>query len=375
MHRCRKSTVSIFRERWQQPRTSHPKTVVAIPVRDEAEHIRHCLAALNRQTEPPDAVVLLLNNCTDTTEAVARAVAPGMAFELHVISRILPPERANAGYARRLAMEFAAQRAGQDGIVLTTDADAVVPPDWVSRNLAGLLRGADLVCGKAVINPTDVPLIPAHLHADDRLEQRLMSLLDDMAWLIDPDPHDPPPRHTHHSGASLGVWVKWFERVGGVPAVASGEDRAFAAAIWQADGRIRHDPNIAVTVSGRVVGRADGGMATTLQRRLIQQDEFCDERVGSAELTVHTLSLRRRVRGAWRGQVAGAFLAADLGIDLASMTTALAAPCFGRAWTEIAAKSTVLQQSRIRFVDLPVEIEIAEGLLAKLSSREVMAAE
>ncbi|HEX2941261.1 MAG TPA: glycosyltransferase family 2 protein, partial [Rhodopila sp.] len=50
--------------------------VVAIPAKDEADQIGPCLTALQRQTTRPDTVLLLLNNCTDTTATVARALAP-----------------------------------------------------------------------------------------------------------------------------------------------------------------------------------------------------------------------------------------------------------------------------------------------------------
>jgi glycosyltransferase involved in cell wall biosynthesis len=52
--------------------------VVAIPAKDEAERIGPCLLAPARQTTQPDAVLLLLNNCTDRTEAMARAVVSGL---------------------------------------------------------------------------------------------------------------------------------------------------------------------------------------------------------------------------------------------------------------------------------------------------------
>ena len=42
-------------------------SVVAIPVRDEADRIGGCLAALSHQSIPADHIVLLLNNCTDRT--------------------------------------------------------------------------------------------------------------------------------------------------------------------------------------------------------------------------------------------------------------------------------------------------------------------
>ena len=78
-------------------------------------------------------------------------------------------------------MEYAAELAGRDGILLTTDADTVVAPDWIERNLQALAAGADLVCGRVAVDPTEAALIPAHLHADDALECELTELLDQLA--------------------------------------------------------------------------------------------------------------------------------------------------------------------------------------------------
>ena len=64
---------------------------------------------------------------------------------------------------------------------------------------------------------------PADGYEFANLANDVVALLDDLAWTLDPEPHDPLPRHTDASGASLGVPVGVFRRVGGVPAVASGE--------------------------------------------------------------------------------------------------------------------------------------------------------
>ena len=145
-------------------------------MRDEAERIAACLMALGRQTHLPTAVVLLLNNCTDMTEMIARGIH--LPFQIDIRSVELPAPTANAGTARRLAMERAVIRAGRDGIVLTTDADAIVPPDWIALNLHALSAGADAVCGQAVIHPEEAALIPAHLHEDDAQECLYINLLD-----------------------------------------------------------------------------------------------------------------------------------------------------------------------------------------------------
>jgi len=258
--------------------------------------------------------------------------------------------------------------------LLTTDADAVVPADWVAANLAALRRGADVVCGRAIIDPVEATLIPAHLHADDARECRLIALLDEFAWVLDPEAYDPPPRHTEASGASLAVSVEAFRRVGGIPAIAAGEDREFVRALWMMDARVRHDPAIKVVVSGRIEGRAPGGMADAIRRRMVQQDEFTDELVEPAMDAFLRYSLRQRARRVWSG-LTDPELAADLGLSHAVLAEALGNRFFGSAWAALEAVSGSLQRRRVRFADLPREIVAAQVLLNRLAPPETLAAD
>jgi hypothetical protein len=350
------------------------KSVVAIPVRDEADRIGACLTALNAQIQPPDAVVLLLNNCRDETEAIARSMAPRMRFRLDIARRTLAPAQANAGHARRLAMQRAAGLAGEHGVLLATDADCRVPPDWVRRNLMALNKCADIVCGRAVIDPVEAVLIPTHLHADDARECRLIAALDMLAWMLDPEPHDPPTRHTEASGASLAVRVGAYRRVGGIPDRPAGEDRAFVRALWMLDARVRHDPDIRVNVSGRIIGRALGGMADAIRRRMIQQDELTDDQAEPADDAFRRYALRGRARLMWQGATDAA-MAADLRIPREQMNFCLAHRHFGSAWACLEACSPVLLRRRVRFADLPAEIATAEALLRDVAVPEVLAAD
>jgi hypothetical protein len=52
------------------------------------------------------------------------------------------------------------------------------------------------------------------------------------------------------------------------PGTPLGEDRAFFDALRRVDARIRHVPGVRVVVSARIVGRAPGGMADTMRRRV-----------------------------------------------------------------------------------------------------------
>ncbi len=338
--------------------------VVAIPARDEAQRIGRCLHALARQTVPADHVVLLLNNCTDNTAAAARVQAQLDRVPLPwlcVVECSLPASRASAGTARALAMDHAARLAG-NGILLTTDADAEVAPDWIERNVAGLAAGADAVCGTAVIDPEEARLIPHHLHADDEREVAYGQLLDEIGSMLLPDPADPWPRHSEESGASLAIHAAMFRQVGGVPDVASGEDRALIARLRSMDARVRHDPAIAVTVSGRVEGRAPGGMADTIQRRMVQQDEFVDECIEPAVDALRRLrmqgqlrALRAEVCPPGEGSSAVRRLARALAVAPGVIAEAVISPWYGAGWAALEVTSPTLLRRRVAFCDLPRE--------------------
>jgi hypothetical protein len=341
-------------------------SAIAIPVRDEEDLIGGCLAALLDQSEPPDHIVLLINNTTDRTAEVARGVAEGSETALHIIERQLSPAEANAGTARRLAMDAAAELVGPRGALLTTDADGRVPRHWVATNLAWLRAGMDAVCGMAAIDPADEAAIPAHLIADDAAETHYTELLDEIDSLLDPRPYDPWPRHTHRSGASIAIGAAVYRAVGGVPAVPHGEDRALIAALEQRDCKIRHDRRLTVTVSGRVVGRAEGGMAATIARRMLVQDRWADDRLEAPEAAMRRARRRAEARRIWAGHLGSEALAAALGLSPGELRTMMQSPWFGAAWAAIEAAAPRLRRTPIAMAELAAGVRQAEGLLAQL---------
>ncbi|POF62622.1 glycosyl transferase [Novacetimonas maltaceti] len=348
--------------------------VAAIPVRNEAERIGHCLHALaTQQGACLTHAVLLLNNCTDATADRVRDVAAYLPFSLSLIERTYPLPIAHAGTARCEAMEEAATVAGPDGILMTTDADSMVAPDWLARNLAALDAGADAVCGRALIDPADALLIPDSLHADDRAEMAYATLLDRIHDLIDPDPHDPWPRHTEHSGASIAVRVGAWRQAGGIPPLPLGEDRGFLAALRRMDAAIRHAPDVTVRVSGRTVGRARGGMADTMARRVIRQDEMLDdslEAAGTCLLRAQARASLRRVRalpqsGRQHHETARS-LARRLDLPLSRVLEMMHARFFGMAWSQLETASPPLQRRPVRRAELDMHARQAEQILRHL---------
>ena len=338
--------------------------VVAIPARDEEDRIAACLEALDGQTGArADHIVLLLNNCADGSAGIARALRPGLKSELHVLDFELPPHQANAGYARHLAFEAAERLAGETGILLTTDADGRVDPDWVEGNLMAIRNGADAVAGWVELDPIDWGAIPLELHEDDARECAYDVACDELHALLDPDPADPWPRHTQASGASLAVTIRAYREAGGIPAVASGEDRAFIGALRRVDARIRHSLDCRVVVSGRIEGRAAGGMADTIRRRLVAPDPCLDIRLERAEMCGRRAALRRLARLIHDGGSAPPAWWKIAGMTEQAANAALAAPHFGIAWDEIEARSAHLIRRPVPARALPLEQAIAERLL------------
>ena len=192
---------------------------------------------------------------------------------LHLIEVRFSPENAHVGSARRLAMDRAFSLAPHNSVLLSTDADAIPRHDWVEANLRAIASGADLVGGHIVGNKQEEAFTRAQVRSaccaalilcEARGPARL-------PWLIQL-PHDPWPRHSDHTGASLAVRSEVYAAVGGMPALPFREDIAFVENVCRAGYRLRHPLNVQVTVSARLDGRAAGGMSDCLKSWLAAEE-------------------------------------------------------------------------------------------------------
>ncbi len=349
---------------------------VGIPVCNEADRIIPCLESFAAQDTPrPFDLVLLLNNCTDGTAQLVRNFTPPAHMRLHVEHRSFAPHQANAGHARRVAMQAARALTGRHGVLMCTDADATVPPDWIRLNQACIVAGADAVAGRAEMHSGEAALLPARLHEDEAVAQALTTLLDEIDCVMDPDPADPWPRHVEHSGASIAVTSAAYDAAGGFPRIASSEDRAFFAVLRRIDARIRHAPDIVVTVSGRLEGRAPGGMAETLRRRLAAPDLFLDPCIERASDRLRRAMLRASVRrlhaATARGTLESSEVAAPaemLGLAPAELAGLLGAEGFGSLWESLETRP-ILRRKRVRASEANREISTARMMLRDAMTR------
>ena len=347
----------------------YPTAIVAIPVFNEEDRIHACLSALAAQVElEPGSfgIVLFANNCTDRTCDVVRAFS-GMQWPVRLIERIDPS--ASAGWARRKAMDAAADWLAEgghaDGVILTTDADSYVGPDWVARNLARIGEGADAVAGRLTLDPRDAALLPASLHRRGKLEAEYEAILTEIGAILDPEPGNPWPCHWSKSGATLAVRWSVYSAVGGMPDMASGEDRAFVDAVRARDLVVRHDPDIEVVTSGRLDGRAYGGVADTIKLRCDVPDSPCDDRLEPLRHAVFRYLCRawlRRLRA--KGRLASTWLWAPLlAIPRHEARRLAEVPFVAAAMAAIEAASPRLIYRPLRPSGLPRQITAGRMLL------------
>jgi hypothetical protein len=284
-------------------RTFLLRPVVAVPARNEAERLPTLLSALAKQTWLFAAnklldVVVVLNDCDDhSAEIVNVASTRHDGLRLHVVDVRFPPPWAHVGSARRLAMERALNIGGPHSVLFSTDADAAPAADWIEASLRSISAGADLVGGHIIGDKGEETLLGQGFLRRATHHLEYAALVNHLKSLVDPDPHDPWPRHVDHTGASLAVRGDVYMAVGGIPPISFREDVAFVTRAVARGYRLRHPLEVRVSVSARLDGRARGGMADCLKAWLAAEAAGQPQLVDDAAAVLARLAHRRHKRG------------------------------------------------------------------------------
>jgi glycosyltransferase involved in cell wall biosynthesis len=267
------------------------RACVVVPARDEEALVGACiraLAAQERIAPGEHEVLLVLDRCTDATEARARAAA-GRELTLHVVRSEAP----GVGAARRLGLDLACERllalGRADGLIACTDADSQAAPDWLTAQLAAVAAGAEAIGGRAALSAEEQAALPPQVR-----ERRDA---DAAARLARAREHDPAGRteHWQFSGASMAVTAGLYERVGPLEPRAGLEDEGFERLLRAHGVPIHRLRSVRVTTSGRGSGRAPRGLAVDLRRarwlaaRRYRAEEF--DAAALAERKRETVSL------------------------------------------------------------------------------------
>lgn len=224
---------------------------VLVPARDEERLLPGCLASvrasLRSRAEPAEQlVVVAAHRCSDRTAAVAGAALAGIPHTVLVddSSTTVAEVRNQAARVALAALPGPLSTTW----LLSTDADSRVPVDWLAVVQSYAEHGARAVAGLAHVDPDDL-VEPAR--------SRYRTLV---AAGVHGRTHD------HVYGANLAVRADAYQEVGGFPLVAVGEDTALVGALEDRGIPVARATDLVVTTSGRVHGRAHGGLADLLAR-------------------------------------------------------------------------------------------------------------
>lgn len=94
------------------------KVSVIIPVHNEEKYLEKCLQSILAQTEKPDEIIVVDNNCTDKTIKIAQEFG----------AKIVKEKKQGMIYARNAGFDTA-----QYEIIARTDADIILPKDWIAK--------------------------------------------------------------------------------------------------------------------------------------------------------------------------------------------------------------------------------------------------
>lgn len=227
---------------------------IVVPARDERDRIAESLVSILAAVGAlagvcSTQIVVVADRCSDdTAEVAARQLRPG--------DRIVLSSAGCVGEARRIGVEFVRS----DGYrpertwIAGTDADTVVPIDWLSRQLAHADRGAMATAGRVRLRADG-----ADAHGPDPtiagIEERFRISYRASAQ-----------RRPHIHGANIGVRMDTYLAVGGWRSIATGEDHDLWRRIVGAGSVVVHDGLSIVETSARTRGRAPDGFAADLAR-------------------------------------------------------------------------------------------------------------
>lgn len=285
---------------------------VIVPVRNEAATLTSTLDALAYQIDLQGQpfhrdryeIVLLANNCTDESAAIAHQFAQCHPdLNLHIVERTLPTQEAHIGRVRQMLMHEAYRRLKQigrkGGIIASTDGDSQVSPTWIAATLQEIACGADAVGGRILLDRAGLSQLEPYARACHLREVGYRSLIAELESYLDPDYYDRAPRHFQHYGASFAVTAEIYDRAGGLPLVRTPEDVALYRALLRVDARFRHSPSVRVTTSARPLGRTEIGLANQLSVWTTMGQQQQPFLVESGAAIMARLRSRHQLRTLW----------------------------------------------------------------------------
>lgn len=199
------------------------KVSVIIPAYNEEKFIKKCLTSVINQTVPADEIIVVNNNSTDKTKAIAKKFGVRVVVEK---KQGMTPAR-NRGF-----------NSAKYEIIARCDADAVVPKDWIKLIKNNFEKGdIDALSGPTFFNDSEI--------------LTLSTIPADLAWkafrLISKG-------RKYLFGPNMSLTKNIWERVKDIVNLDDKnvhEDIDLSLKIAKVGGKIGYDPNLIVGISAR----------------------------------------------------------------------------------------------------------------------------
>jgi glycosyltransferase involved in cell wall biosynthesis len=200
------------------------KISVIIPAYNEEKYIGKCLTSLVNQQVPADEIIVINNNSTDKTEAIARSFGSRIVREK--VQGMIPAR--NRGF-----------NSAKYGIIARCDADTEVPKDWIKIINRNFKKGnIDALTGPVFFNDSEF-LKSTKTIPSDIVWKSFKLISRGKKYLIGPN-----------MIITTKIWVKVKDIVETDDKKVH-EDIDLSLKIAKVGGRIKYDPSLLVGISAR----------------------------------------------------------------------------------------------------------------------------
>jgi glycosyltransferase involved in cell wall biosynthesis len=200
------------------------KVSAVIIAYNEEKFIGDCLQALENQTEKPDEIIVVDNNCTDKTVEIA---------EKFPLVRVVKEEKQGMIYARNKGFDSA-----QYELIVRCDSDTRVTPDWI-KNIKKHFENEEVDALSGPIAFYELPKYGIQKIVTDIYNQGAAYVIYQHRILDGPN-----------MSLTKEIWNKVRDKVCLIDNDVH-EDADLAIHITRAGGKIKYAQNVQVTCSGR----------------------------------------------------------------------------------------------------------------------------
>ena len=220
---------------------------VLVPARNEESLLPRCLNSILRALAklPSDItsdIIVVVDRSTDQTLKVARSMLGGYGAAFTTL-------KGRVGVARAHAAKVALARYGgplECCWLANTDADCVVPENWLVDQMFFAGMGAQAVDGTVVVDS-----FSEHCNGTAGLFHDTYTIYSDGT-------------HPHVHGANIGIRADLYLEAGGWASLATAEDHDLWDRLSLLNCRRLSPASLTVITSGRRIGRAPHGFAQAL---------------------------------------------------------------------------------------------------------------